>query len=225
MDSSIPYFGVSVFHLFVNRLAHLPVVYFFAGPGRHGSQVRFAPHTSLFQRFHIADKFDHPSAGSFFSNLPSEAGVTYRICWNRDFQTPEDCETYLAEALQTNPKKTVRSILAGILPASLAAFLCDAANIDQHTNISSLKKTDRGTLIRLMTAYELDIGRNEGFAKAEVTSGGVPLQELDLATMELRTIPGVHIIGELVDVHGRIGGFNFLLAWIEGRLAGRAVAK
>lgn len=112
--------------------------------------------------------------------------MTYRVCWSRDVQTPSDCETFLAQVLQTNPKKTVRSIVASILPTSLAAFLCDAAHIDQHTNISSLKKGDRAALVRLMTAYELDIGKNEGFAKAEVSAGGVPLHALDLATMELR---------------------------------------
>lgn len=112
--------------------------------------------------------------------------MTYHVCWSRDVQTPSDCETFLAQVLQTNPKKTVRSIVASILPTSLAAFLCDAAHIDQHTNISSLKKGDRAALVRLMTAYELDIGKNEGFAKAEVSAGGVPLHALDLATMELR---------------------------------------
>ena len=150
--------------------------------------------------------------------------MTYRICWNRDIRTPSDCEAFLAQSLQTNPKKTVRSILAGILPTSLAAFLCAAADIDHHTNISSLKKEQKDALVQNMTSYQLDIDKNEGFAKAEVSSGGVPLERLDLATMELRDLRGIHVVGELVDVHGRIGGFNFLLAWIEGRLAGRALA-
>ena len=124
--------------------------------------------------------------------------MTYRVCWSRDFQTPSDCEAFLTQTLRTNPKKTVRSIIASILPASLAAFLCDAANIDQHTNISSLKKADRAALVQLITAYELDIGKNEGFTKAEVSAGGVPLHVLDLSTMELRGAFGSQRLSRLL---------------------------
>ena len=124
--------------------------------------------------------------------------MTYRVCWSRDFQAPGHCEAFLTQTLGTNPKKTVRSIIASILPASLAAFLCDAANIDQHTNISSLKKADRAALVQLITAYELDIGKNEGFAKAEVSAGGVPLHVLDLSTMELRGAFGSQRLSRLL---------------------------
>ena len=61
-------------------------------------------------------------------------------------------------------------------------------------------------------------------AQAEVTGGGVPLADLDCGTMESRRLPGVHLAGEVVDVFGRIGGFNFLWAWVSGRLAGLGTA-
>ena len=57
-----------------------------------------------------------------------------------------------------------------------------------------------------------------------MTGGGVRLAEVNCATMESRRMPGVHIAGELLDVFGRIGGFNFYWAWLSGRLAGRAAA-
>ena len=60
--------------------------------------------------------------------------------------------------------------------------------------------------------------------QAEVTGGGVRLAEVNCGTMESRQMPGVHIAGELLDVFGRIGGFNFYWAWLSGRLAGRAAA-
>lgn len=63
------------------------------------------------------------------------------------------------------------------------------------------------------------------YPKAEVTGGGVPLEELDCSTMESRIAPGLHLAGEVVDVHGRIGGYNFFWAWISGRLAGLGAAK
>lgn len=66
---------------------------------------------------------------------------------------------------------------------------------------------------------------HEGFKKAEVTGGGLPLEEVDSRTMRSRVQPpGLYVCGELLDVHGRVGGFNLLWAWLTGRLAGRAAA-
>ena len=62
-------------------------------------------------------------------------------------------------------------------------------------------------------------------AQAEVTGGGVPLSQLDCATLESKLMPGVHVCGEVIDVFGRIGGFNFYWAWVTGRLAGLQAAK
>ncbi len=60
--------------------------------------------------------------------------------------------------------------------------------------------------------------------QAEVTGGGVPLSEVDCASMESRRAPGLFLCGEILDVFGRIGGFNFYWAWLSGRLAGRRAA-
>ena len=60
--------------------------------------------------------------------------------------------------------------------------------------------------------------------QAEVTGGGIPLADINCATMESRRLPGVHLAGEVVDVFGRIGGFNFTWAWYSGRLAGLGAA-
>jgi predicted flavoprotein YhiN len=66
---------------------------------------------------------------------------------------------------------------------------------------------------------------HDRYPKAEVTGGGVPLEELHCGTMESRLAPGLFLAGEVVDVHGRIGGFNFLWAWVSGRLAGMSAAN
>lgn len=59
----------------------------------------------------------------------------------------------------------------------------------------------------------------------QVTGGGVPLSEVDCGTLESRVVPGLHLCGELLDVFGRIGGFNFYWAWVTGRAAGEAAAR
>ena len=66
---------------------------------------------------------------------------------------------------------------------------------------------------------------HQGYRKAEVTGGGVALDELDTASMESLKAPGIYMCGEVCDVFGRIGGFNFLWAWCSGRLAGMSAAK
>lgn len=65
---------------------------------------------------------------------------------------------------------------------------------------------------------------HEGYKKAEVTGGGIPLTEVDCRNLESRLLPGLFMCGEVMDVFGRIGGFNFLWAWISGRLAGLGAA-
>lgn len=106
------------------------------------------------------------------------------------------------------------------LPARLAEALCAEAGMPQGRKISEIRKEERRGLLDALSACQLHIRGHEGYPKAEVTGGGVPLSELDCATMESRAASGVHVCGELCDVHGRIGGFNFYWAWASGRLAG-----
>ena len=72
-----------------------------------------------------------------------------------------------------------------------------------------------------LSAFELPVDGDEGYGKAEMTGGGVALGEVNPSTLESRRSPGVYICGELFDALGRMGGFNFLWAWITGRLGGR----
>ena len=64
-----------------------------------------------------------------------------------------------------------------------------------------------------------------GFEKAEVTAGGVPLSEVDSSTLESRVAPGLYLCGEILDVEGRLGGFNFQFSWSSGTVAGRSVGR
>ena len=79
-------------------------------------------------------------------------------------------------------------------------------------------------LERRLHAWELTPAGTEGYVKAEVTAGGVDTRGLDAKTMESRTVPGLYFIGEVVDVTGWLGGYNFQWAWASGVAAGRAIA-
>ena len=118
----------------------------------------------------------------------------------------------------------VTTRVAAAMPARLAAALCAHACVPPDRKAAELRKEERARLLDALTAFPLPITGDAGFAKAEVSGGGVALHELRLDTLESRKASGVFLCGELVDAFGRIGGFNFFLAWCTGRLAGLGAA-
>jgi len=79
--------------------------------------------------------------------------------------------------------------------------------------------------VQHLTALELPVVGDRGWNYAEVTAGGVPLAEIDFRTLQSRLVPGLFLVGEMLDCEGRIGGFNFQWAWATGHLAGRAAIR
>ncbi len=110
-------------------------------------------------------------------------------------------------------------------PDRLARMLCDKAGVDANAPASALTRDQRRELVRVLTDMPLPVTGDRGFTYAEVTAGGVPLDEIDLKTMESRVQSGLHLIGEICDVDGRIGGFNFQWAWASGYVAGSGAGK
>jgi predicted Rossmann fold flavoprotein len=115
-------------------------------------------------------------------------------------------------ALRDNP----RGFLRGRLPQRL---------IDHFAVDRALTKEDRRRLVRALIETPIPVMRDRGFDYAEVTAGGVPLSEIELSTMASRKCGGLYLCGEILDVDGRIGGFNFQWAWASGRLAGVHAAR
>lgn len=128
----------------------------------------------------------------------------------------------LDEHLRTLGASTPLRLLQGQeqVPERLARALCAAAGVDPATPGHRLTREGRVALARAVTQLPVPVVGDAGFDFAEVTAGGVPLRELDLATMESRTCPGLYVCGEICDVDGRIGGFNFQWAWASGYVAG-----
>jgi predicted Rossmann fold flavoprotein len=133
-------------------------------------------------------------------------------------ETFESVEAMLIDAAQRNPRATIASVLRHRLPDRLIASLAP------DTPLGRLPKEERRRIAHDFTGFVLPVVRDRGFDYAEVTAGGVPLEEIDLKTMESRICKGLYLCGEILDVDGRIGGFNFQWAWASGRAAGRAAA-
>ena len=116
-----------------------------------------------------------------------------------------------------NPHATFASILRRRLPDRLIAQL-DSGGM--AAALHTLSKDERRRLIRNVVDCVLPVERDRGFDYAEVTAGGVPLSEVDVRTMRSRLAPNLSLAGEILDVDGRIGGYNFQWAWASGWLAG-----
>jgi hypothetical protein len=123
-------------------------------------------------------------------------------------------------ALEARGSGTVLGALRQYLPARLAERLATEAGIDRQQTLAQLRRDDRQALLRLLTRYELPWTGDEGYRKAEVTGGGVALDQVDPRTLESRHCPGLFLCGELLDAFGPIGGYNFAWAWATGRAAG-----
>jgi predicted Rossmann fold flavoprotein len=132
-------------------------------------------------------------------------------------QTFESVDAFLLGAAQRNPRATIASVLR--LPDRLIARLAP------DTPLGRMPKEERRRIVRDVVDFPLPVIRDRGFDYAEVTAGGVPLEEIDLNTMESRRCKSLYLCGEILDVDGRIGGFNFQWAWASGRAAGRGAAR
>jgi hypothetical protein len=115
--------------------------------------------------------------------------------------------------------------LRGALEARLPRRLVEAIVPAARTSLAELTREARREAVRRLLRFPFPIRDHEGFRRAEATSGGVSLEELDRRTLESRVLPGLHFCGEVVDVTGRLGGFNFQWAWSSGWVAGRGAAR
>jgi predicted Rossmann fold flavoprotein len=136
---------------------------------------------------------------------------------------PETEGADLDRALRGLGRRGVLSGLRGRLPERLARALVRAADVPEDRRGDALTRGERAALVRMVKSAPLPVTGHRGFDRAEVTAGGVPLRALDLRTMESRDRPGLHVCGEICDVDGRVGGFNFQWAWSSGYAAGVSV--
>ncbi|MFN8530479.1 MAG: NAD(P)/FAD-dependent oxidoreductase [Anaerolineae bacterium] len=158
-------------------------------------------------RYWTAARLDDPAAQLTVNWLPDS--------------TPERIDA----KLQHLGKMTLLRFLSDSIPERLARALIGEAGLDPTQTGDTLTREARRTLTRTLTALPLPITGDRGFTYAEVTAGGVPLSEIRVETMESRIMPGLYLCGEICDVDGRIGGYNFQWAWSSGYVAGVSAAR
>ena len=133
----------------------------------------------------------------------------------------KDLLPILKTARQNNPKAAIHNVLSGQLPKKIASYFCQKANIEGNMADHSDKRLS--ALCDLITNWQVKPIGSEGYRTAEVTLGGVDTNELSSKTMETGNVKGLYFIGEVVDVTGWLGGYNFQWAWASGWVAGQYV--
>lgn len=129
----------------------------------------------------------------------------------------------LSDARQRSPRARLRSVLSEHLPNRLAEVLSE--RIDLKRELGNCSDADLARAADALLHLTFHPTGTEGFAKAEVTAGGISTDALSSRTMEAKTVPGLYAIGEAVDVTGWLGGYNFQWAWSSGWAAGQAISK
>lgn len=132
-----------------------------------------------------------------------------------------DVFEHLRAARRSHGRQAPHTVLAGLIPERLARLICDqegaSGNLADQAD-ATLRRLDRA-----VNGWTVKPVGSEGYRTAEVTLGGVDTAALDQRTLAARTVPGLHVIGEAVDVTGWLGGYNFQWAWSSGWAAGQAV--
>jgi len=185
-----------------------------------GKRLRRVAGALLCAHFGISGPAVLDMSRHYLDALRQDAAATLHVSWLPGCG-PEDIDAALLSLQSGSPAGWI----GRHVPERLARALCTAAHVPPGVPGHELPRAVRRQLVETLAAMPLPIAGSRGFAVAEATAGGVPLAEMRLETLESRKQPGLYFCGEICDVDGRIGGFNFQWAWSSGYVAGVGVAR
>jgi predicted Rossmann fold flavoprotein len=148
--------------------------------------------------------------------------VLLNVCPGETF---DRLDAWLLEKGATNPRVMVSSALSTRLPNAVAQAWLERTGVEGAVTLAHLTREDRRRLVHALLETRLDVRDSRGYNFAEVTAGGIPIDEIDPARMESRVCPRLFLVGEILDVDGRLGGFNFQWAWSSAWVAAQALAR
>ncbi|MDD5053320.1 MAG: NAD(P)/FAD-dependent oxidoreductase [Sulfuricurvum sp.] len=123
------------------------------------------------------------------------------------------------------PSQSVHTALCGLIPAKIATYLLEDATIALSTPVSTLNPKEVKKIAHLIAEWKFDVTDTHGFKHAEVSGGGVSTAQVNNKTMESKLVEGLYFAGEVLDIVGKRGGYNFNFAWASGMIAGKEMAK
>ena len=140
-------------------------------------------------------------------------------------KTEEDLSDEWARLVEEHPDRSWKRALAQYLPERLVEVLLKKSDIDPSERLDQISKKGRELFLRSLFRFSLPVTGFQGYEKAEVTAGGVDLLEVDAKTLASNLCARLFFAGEVLDVDGRIGGFNFQWAWASGTVVGQAIVR
>ena len=147
--------------------------------------------------------------------------LTLSFCPGHAFDATD---AVLVQSIAQRPRSSVHSVVATLVPSAVASALLAAIGLDIGAAAGTLRRDDRRRLTRSLVEWTLPVVGTRGYNYAEVTAGGVTVAEGDPGTLESRVSRGLYFVGEVLDVDGRLGGFNFQWAWSSASAVARALA-
>lgn len=133
--------------------------------------------------------------------------------------------TTIEKLFASIPAQSVHNALCGLLPAKIATYLLEDAQIPLSARVDSLSPKEVKKLSHLIGEWKFEVSDTHGFKHAEVSGGGVSTAQVNPKTMESKLVEGLYFAGEVLDIVGRRGGFNFNFAWASGMIAGKEMGK
>lgn len=118
----------------------------------------------------------------------------------------------------------LRAVLGAVMPAKIPPIVLSLAGLDPDAKLAGVSEKELNRLLYLLSHLEAEVTGTRGFKFAQLSTGGVPVTEVDPRAMASRLVPGLHFAGEVMDVIGPCGGFNLQWCWTSGALAGRGAA-
>jgi predicted Rossmann fold flavoprotein len=140
-------------------------------------------------------------------------------------ETFDRLDSRLMEVIKERPRASLHTVLATWLPSAVASAFMRAVGLEDGHAASAVTREERRSLVHALVEWPLAVNGTRGYNYAEVTAGGVNLAEISPRTMESRVCPGLFLVGEMLDVDGRLGGFNFQWAWSGAMAAARTLAS
>ena len=140
-------------------------------------------------------------------------------------QSADALRAWLVAQSAQHPRRSLVRTLSSLVPDRFAESLCRHQACESQTAVAQVPRPHRDRVLNALTHFHFPIIGDRGWNVAEVTAGGVPLEEINYRTMESKLIAGLYLLGEMLDCDGRIGGFNFQWAWTTGWLAGESVVR
>lgn len=163
------------------------------------------------------------SQARFIAPFIDKTDIKVELDFAKD-NSAKELDEIISKIFNAAGHKSVKSALAGMVPANLISIILAESNIDESKKVAEISKSERQLIVKNLKSLTLHILKLRPYKEAQVTRGGITTDEINSETLESKKIKNLYFAGEIMDVDGDSGGFNLQWAWSSGYLAGKSAA-